>query len=92
MTKAKLYFTGTDTQEIDNLETTNLSVSGITTTSKLTVQGNTLITGITTFGLGIISPPPSNSQLSFELTNNTNLRIRVRGTDGVLRSADITLA
>lgn len=33
-----------------------------------------------------------NSQMTFTLTTNTNLRISVRGTDGVLRTANITLA
>jgi len=51
-----------------------------------------LITGIATVGLAATSTPPSNSQLSFELTSDTNLRIKVRGNDGVLRSANITLA
>jgi hypothetical protein len=54
--------------------------------------GNTVHTGITTVGLGATSTPPNNSQMSFELTSNTNLRIKVRGTDGVLRTANITLA
>ena len=54
--------------------------------------GGALITGVTTVGLAATSTPPNNSQMSFELTSNTNLRIKVRGTDGVLRSANITLA
>ena len=33
-----------------------------------------------------------NSQMVFNLTSNTNLRISVRGTDGVTRTANITLA
>jgi hypothetical protein len=70
----------------------NIGVGITNPTSKLHVNGNTIITGITTIGLGATSLPPSNSQLSFELTSNTNLRIKVRGTDGVLRSANITLA
>jgi len=69
----------------------NLGVGSTNPTSKLTVVGNALITGITTVGLGTTSTPPSNSQLSFELTSNTNLVIKVRGTDGVLRTANITL-
>jgi hypothetical protein len=66
---------------------------GITNpTSKLHVVGTSLITGITTVGLGSTSTPPNNSQLSFELITDTNLRIKVRGSDGVLRSANITLS
>jgi hypothetical protein len=33
-----------------------------------------------------------NGQMVFNLTSNTNLRISVRGTDGVTRTANITLA
>jgi hypothetical protein len=69
----------------------NIGIGTTNSTSKLHVIGNTLITGITTVGLGTTSSP-SNSQLSFELTSDTNLRIKVRGSDGVLRSANITLA
>jgi hypothetical protein len=69
----------------------NLGIGTTTPTSKLQVIGTALITGITTVGLGTTSTPPSNSQMSFELTSNTNLRIKVRGTDGVLRSSNITL-
>ena len=71
---------------------TNLGIGTTRPTSPLHVVGSTLITGITTVGLGTTSTPPSNSQLSFELINDTNLRIKVRGSDGVLRSANITLA
>ena len=71
---------------------TNLGIGTANPTSPLHVVGTALITGITTVGLGTTSTPPSNSQLSFELTSNTNLVIKVRGTDGVLRSANITLA
>lgn len=52
---------------------------------------NLIVSGISTLGMGTTSSP-SNSQLSFELINNTNLRIKVRGSDGVLRSANITLS
>jgi hypothetical protein len=30
--------------------------------------------------------------MSFELTTDTNLRVKVRGSDGVLRSGNIILA
>lgn len=71
---------------------TNLGIGTSTPTVPLHVVGSALITGITTVGLGTTSTPPSNSQMSFELTSNTNLRIKVRGSDGVLRTANITLA
>ena len=69
----------------------NVGLGTETPTSKLLVVGDSLVTGIATVGLGTTSTPPSNSQMSFELTSNTNLRVKVRGTDGVLRSGNITL-
>ena len=39
-----------------------------------------------------LTNPSVNSTMSFELTSDTNLRIKVRGTDGTLRSENITLA
>ena len=69
--------------------------TGIGTTNPIAalhVLGTSLITGVSTVGLGTTSTPTNNSQMSFELTSDTNLRIKVRGTDGVLRSADITLS
>ena len=75
-----------------SLTATSIGIGTTNPLSPLTVIGNTLITGVTTVGLGTTSAPPSNSQLSFELISNTNLRIRVKGNDGVIRSANITLA
>jgi hypothetical protein len=53
----------------------------------LTDTGNLLVNVPTT-------PPTlaANSQMVFNLTSNTNLRISVRGTDGTTRTANITLA
>ena len=70
----------------------NVGIGTTNPTSNLHVVGSSLITGISTVGLGTTSTPPSNSQMSFELTTDTNLVIKVRGTDGLLRSANITLA
>jgi hypothetical protein len=41
-----------------------------------------------------VTPPTlgTNQQMTFNLTSNTNLRISVRGTDGVTRVANLTLA
>jgi hypothetical protein len=52
---------------------------------------NFISTGISTVGIGTTSSP-GNSQLSFELLSNTNLRIKVRGTDGVVRVGIVTLS
>lgn len=52
----------------------------------------TTAVGTVRVGLGTTSTPTVNSSMSFELTSNTNLRFKVRGTDGVLRSGNITLA
>jgi hypothetical protein len=35
--------------------------------------------------------PASNGDMVFELTNNTTLTIKVKGSDGVVRSATLTL-
>jgi hypothetical protein len=92
------YDTYYSTQNIDVGITTatSVNVSGMITSSSLNVSGmitssSLVVSGITTVGLGTTSSP-LNSQLSFELTSNTNLRIKVRGSDGILRSANITLA
>jgi len=36
--------------------------------------------------------PPSNGDMTFELTSNTSLTIKVKGSDGVVRSATLTLS
>lgn len=38
-----------------------------------------------------LANPATNGELSFELTDNTLLKIKVRGSDGVVRSASIPL-
>lgn len=50
------------------------------------------ISGIATVGLGSTSSPTINSTMSFELTDNTTLTVRVKGTDGVIRTGIITLS
>ncbi len=36
--------------------------------------------------------PPNNGDMEFQLTSNTTLTIKVKGSDGVVRSATLTLA
>lgn len=74
-----------------NLNVSDISTLGVTTTTNLTAQ-QLIVSGISTIGLGVTAVPPSNSQLSFFLLNNITLRIAARGTDGILRFANITLA
>ena len=84
---------------VTDFTTQNLTVSGIATIgigttnleTILNVNGNMIVSGITTIGIGSTSSP-SNSQMSFELTNNTILTIRVKGTDGITRVGTVTLA
>jgi hypothetical protein len=71
------------------------AISGITTitpVTELNVNGGLIVSGVSTVGIASTSNLTEDSTFTFELTSNTNLRISVRGTDGVIRSADIPLA
>ena len=71
------------------------AISGITTitpVTRLNVNGSLVVSGVSTVGIASTSSLTANSTFSFELTSNTNLRVRVRGTDGVIRSTDLTLS
>ena len=86
--------TGTRTIEtaFEVSPTGNVGVGTSIPTSRLDVRGNANISGITTVGLGSTSNPINNSTMSFELTNNTTLTIRVKGTDGITRTGIVTLS
>lgn len=88
--------TGTASQRLQVTGGAYISGSiGIGTTNPIVshhVVGNQYITGVSTIGLANTSTPPGNSQMSFELTSDTNLRIKVKGSDGVLRMVDLTLS
>lgn len=80
---------------INSITGSNLSISGIdkiTPTSNLTIGGSLNITGVSTVGVASTSSLSVNSTLTFELISNTSLRVRVRGTDGIIRSANLTLS
>jgi hypothetical protein len=71
------------------------AISGITTitpVTELNVSGGLVVSGVSTIGIASTSSLTVNSTLSFELISNTNLRIRVRGTDGVTRVGIVTLS
>ena len=62
-------------------------------THALYVVGNTLFTsGITSIGINSSVSSPPESHMTFELTNNTTLTVRVKGTDGVSRVGIVTLS
>jgi hypothetical protein len=76
----------------------NLGIGTTTPQAKLDVIGSARITGKITI-LGSVTQtlpasvsPSENSQMSFELTNDTTLTVRVKGTDGTIRSGIITLS
>jgi hypothetical protein len=81
---------GTNVVTVDDMG--ELGIGTATPRTKLDVIGNASISGVTTVGLGSTSTPTVNSTMSFELTNNTTLTVRVRGTDGVVRTGIVTLA
>jgi hypothetical protein len=62
-------------------------------THALCVVGNALFTsGITSMAINSSVSSPPRSHMTFELTNNTTLTIRVRGTDNVVRTGIVTLS
>lgn len=74
----------------NNSASLNISVTDgthATPAMTFTTSGD-IITKIT----GTAPALSNNSTMSFELTSNTSLKIVVRGTDGVTRSATLTLA
>jgi hypothetical protein len=73
----------------------SLQISGITTitpVAQLNVSGGLIVSGVSTVGLASTSSLTTNSTLTFELINDTTLAIKVRGTDGVIRSSNLTLS
>jgi hypothetical protein len=61
------------------------------------LNGTLSVTGASTLSTLTLSPaasatPASNGQLTFEATSNTSLTIKLKGSDGTVRSAVLTLA
>jgi hypothetical protein len=91
----KTRFTGnlvSDDNIFSDIVNDRVGIGTTNPTSKLHVVGDALITGISTVGLGSTSSPSVNSTMSFELTNNTTLTVRVRDNDGIIRTGIVTLS
>lgn len=65
--------------------------------SNTTAIGNANTTKTKIYGYPIFSPgasavPTVNGELTFEATSNTSLTVKLKGSDGVIRSASLTLS
>lgn len=67
-------------------------ISTITPDTELNVNGGLIVSGVSTVGIASTSNLTVNSTLTFELVNDTTLSVKVRGTDGTIRSANLTLS
>jgi hypothetical protein len=50
------------------------------------------VTGAIVFSPGSSVTPANNGEVTFELTDNTTLTIKAKGSDGTVRTATVTLA
>lgn len=67
-----------------------LGIAGVTEWNLAATQIHA--SGNVTMALAATVTPPNNSEMMFELTNNTTLTIKVKGTDGTIRSGTVTLS
>lgn len=75
----------------------NLLIGSTTDTGEALQVTGAVKAGNATVGTLTASPaasatPASNGQMTFELTSNTTLKIKVKGSDGTVRSVSLTLA
>jgi hypothetical protein len=75
---------------------TVIGYSAVGLGSNTTVIGNTSTLTFKAFGTPILTPaassvPTVNGELTVEATSNTTLTFRLKGTDGTVRSASLTL-
>ncbi len=77
---------------VGTITANDVSTSLITPVTELNVNGGLIVSGVSTVGLASTSNLIEDSTLTFELVDDTTLAIKVRGTDGVIRSANISLS
>lgn len=56
------------------------------------ITGSSVITGSLIVNPGSSVTPPNNGDVTFQLTNNTTLTFKAKGSDGTIRSGAVTLA
>jgi len=71
---------------LDGNNTSTIFVDNTAGSANLNVSGNIVI------GISSSISLTTNSTLSFEFVSNTSLQIKVRGTDGVVRTGIVTLS
>jgi hypothetical protein len=92
-------FIGYSTKPLASGQTNQIVIgySAVGLGSNTTVIGNSSTTLFKAFGTPILTPaassvPTVNGELTVEATSNTTLTFRLKGTDGTVRSAALTLA
>ena len=79
------------TISLNGTNTSTIFIDNTAGSANLAISGNLNVSGISTFKVASSPNLTASSTLSFQLTSNTNLRVYARGTDGQIRSGDITL-
>ena len=82
-----LYSGGTGGYVFRNANDTS-TLASLSNAGNLTVSGTQNVFGVPASANAL----GTNSTMTFELTSNTELKIKVRGTDGTTRSVSLTLA
>lgn len=82
------------TTTVDNTLVRFNGTAGAIQTSSIVVDDSNNITvpGTLTFVPTASATPAVNGQLTFEATSNTSVKVKLKGSDGVVRSATLTLA
>jgi hypothetical protein len=88
---------GAKTQASGQTNQTVIGYNAIGLGSNTSVIGNSATLTFKAFGTPILTPaassvPTVNGELTVEATSNTQLTFRLKGTDGTVRSASLTLA
>jgi hypothetical protein len=76
---------------LQGTNTSTIYVDNTAGSANLDISGDLNVRGASKFNVENSASLTQNYTLTFELTSNTNLTISARGSDGQIRSANITL-